>query len=144
MSSKPGAGQIAPPRIGVSPIEAVKSLWGGALPAFDNLDAVNEVMQLLGMGLWNTLTRHQQRSAPFWLLRVDIPQTKWSDHVSLWILAQIPTPTKISLLRDKSSLFSSLEFPVCLPREFSTKPLNRMGYWLREISDQGSDRRNSL
>jgi len=53
----------------------LKGLWGGELPVFDSLDAVNELLAALIM-LWNRLSRHQERSAPFRLLRVDILATK--------------------------------------------------------------------
>jgi hypothetical protein len=38
-----------------SPLDAVKALWGGELPEFDSLDAVNELLRILIMGLWNRL-----------------------------------------------------------------------------------------
>ena len=59
-----------------SPIETVKSLWGGELPEFDDLDAVNELMGALVMGLWNRLTRHQERNAPFRLWRFEVSETR--------------------------------------------------------------------
>ena len=59
-----------------SPLDAVKALWGGELPEFDSLDAVNELLRILVMGLWNRLSRHQERSAPFRLVRVEIPETR--------------------------------------------------------------------
>jgi hypothetical protein len=69
-------GNIASPIISASPLDAVKALWGGELPEFDSLDAVNELLAVLVMGLWNRLTRHQERSAPFRLVRAEIPETK--------------------------------------------------------------------
>jgi hypothetical protein len=54
----------------------VEALWGGALPALDNLDAVNELLGALMMGLWNRLTRHQEPSAPFRLTRQDTPASR--------------------------------------------------------------------
>jgi hypothetical protein len=66
-------GNIASPALNVSPIEVVKSLWGGELPEFESTDAVNELMAVLVMGLWNGLARHQERKAPFRLLRFAIP-----------------------------------------------------------------------
>jgi hypothetical protein len=59
----------------MSPIAMVKGLWGGEFPAFDRLDAVNELLNVLVMGLWNQLTRHQKRSQPFRLMRMVVPQT---------------------------------------------------------------------
>ncbi len=56
----------------------MKALWGGELPEFDNLDAVKERLRILVMGLWNRLSRHQERSAPLRLVRVEIPETRES------------------------------------------------------------------
>jgi hypothetical protein len=69
-------GNIALPVVSASPLDALKGLWGGELPEFDNLDAVNELLAVLIMGLWNRLSRHQERSAPFRLLRVGISGTR--------------------------------------------------------------------
>ena len=66
-------GNIASPALNVSPIEVVKSLWGGELPEFKSTDEVSELMAMLVMGLWNGLARHQERKAPFRLLRFNIP-----------------------------------------------------------------------
>jgi hypothetical protein len=68
-------GAIVSPVAEVSPIAMVKGLWGGELPAFDRLDAVNELLEVLVMGLWNRLTRHQKRNEPFRLVRIVVPQT---------------------------------------------------------------------
>jgi hypothetical protein len=62
-------GNIATPARAASPIKMVESLWGGALPEFPSLDAVNELIGGLIMGLWNRLTVHQNRHAPFRLMR---------------------------------------------------------------------------
>ena len=40
-------GNIASPIMAASPLETVKGLWGGELPEFDDLDAVNELMGAL-------------------------------------------------------------------------------------------------
>jgi hypothetical protein len=69
-------GNIASPVVAASPLETVKGLWGGELPEFEDLDAVNELMGALIMGLWNRLTRHQERNAPFRLLRFEVPETR--------------------------------------------------------------------
>jgi hypothetical protein len=44
-------GDIASPVMSASPLDAVKALWGGELPEFDSLDAVNELLRILIMGL---------------------------------------------------------------------------------------------
>ena len=69
-------GNIASPVVAASPMDTVAGLWGGELPAFDGLDAANELLRVLVMGLWNQLTRHQERNSPFRLMRIDIPRTR--------------------------------------------------------------------
>ena len=69
-------GNIASPIVAASPMDTVADLWGGELPEFDSLDAANEMLRVLVMGLWNQLARHQERNAPFRLVRIDIPATR--------------------------------------------------------------------
>ena len=69
-------GTIASPDPQASPITAIKSIWGGDLPTFDNVAAANEVFGALGMGLWNRLTRHQKRLASFHLTRMEVSATR--------------------------------------------------------------------
>jgi hypothetical protein len=69
-------GNIATPAVGVSPIKIVEGLWGGELPEFNSIDAANELIGALMMGLWNRLTRHQERNAPFRLVRPDVMTTR--------------------------------------------------------------------
>jgi hypothetical protein len=77
-------GDIASSVMSASPLDAVKALWGGELPAFDSLDAVNELLRILIVGLWNRLSRHQERSAPFRLVRVEIPESRGGlAHIAL-------------------------------------------------------------
>lgn len=78
-------GNIASPAMAVSPIDMVKQLWGGELPVFDHIDEANILLSALVMGLWNRLTRHQDRSAPFRLTRPNLA----SDREGLKVLAQI-------------------------------------------------------
>lgn len=68
-------GNIATPVMGVSPLHVVKGLWGGELPEFDGIDEVNELIAALVNGLWNDLTKHQKRSAPFRLVRPSMDPT---------------------------------------------------------------------
>ena len=56
-------GNIASPDLQASPIKMVEALWGGELPAFDTIEAANELIGALVMGLWNRLTRHQELGA---------------------------------------------------------------------------------
>ena len=61
-------GNIASPRFDASPIQAIKDLWGGELPQFEEIDGVNALFKDL-MSLWNHLAQHQSRSKPFRLVR---------------------------------------------------------------------------
>ena len=40
-------GNIASPDMTASPMDTVAGLWGGELPAIDNLDALNELLRVL-------------------------------------------------------------------------------------------------
>ena len=62
--------------MGASPMETVKQLWGGELPEFVSMEAVNELLNTLVAGLWNRLTAHQSSRNPFRLLRFDVAQTR--------------------------------------------------------------------
>jgi hypothetical protein len=64
-------GNIATPSMVASPINMVQDLWGGELPAFGSIDAANELIGALIMGLWNRLTRHPDRNSPFRLTRIE-------------------------------------------------------------------------
>ena len=69
-------GNIASPLVTASPMDAVKALWGGELPEIESLDAVNELVGALVMGLWNRLTVHQDRRTAFRLVRFEVPPTR--------------------------------------------------------------------
>jgi hypothetical protein len=69
-------GDIASPVMSASPIKVVQDLWGGELPPFDAVEEANELIGALVMGLWNRLTRHQDRASPFRLMRVDTASTR--------------------------------------------------------------------
>jgi hypothetical protein len=69
-------GNIASPDMQGSPISTVSALWGGELPTFDSIDDANELIGALVMGLWNRLTRHQERSVPFRLTRMEVAVTR--------------------------------------------------------------------
>jgi len=69
-------GNIASPVMSASPLETIKQLWGGELPEFDSVDAVNELLGALVAGLWNRLTAHQSGRNPFRLLRFEVAQTR--------------------------------------------------------------------
>ena len=65
-------GNIASPDVQASPIKTVEALWGGQLPTFDTIEAANELIGALVMGVWNRLTRHQERAVPFRLIRLEV------------------------------------------------------------------------
>jgi hypothetical protein len=69
-------GNIASPVMGASPLQAVKQLWGGELPEFDAIEAVNELLNALVAGLWNRLAAHQSSRNPFRLIRFEVAQTR--------------------------------------------------------------------
>lgn len=69
-------GNIATPAMQAAPMDMVAALWGGEMPVFESLDAANALIGALVMGLWNRLTRHQERSAPFRLTRMEVPVTR--------------------------------------------------------------------
>jgi hypothetical protein len=69
-------GNIASPNVSASPIKVVQDLWGGELPTFDAIEEANELIGALVMGLWNRLTRHQERSSPFRLSRMETAATR--------------------------------------------------------------------
>jgi hypothetical protein len=58
-------GAIASPMDQVNPMQELKSLWNGELPPLKNMDAVNELMQVFAMGLWNQLSAHSDPEHPF-------------------------------------------------------------------------------
>ena len=62
-------GNIASPKLDASPIKTIETLWGGELPVFDNVEAVNELFGTM-MSLWNELTKHQSAVKPVRLPRM--------------------------------------------------------------------------
>lgn len=68
-------GNIATPDLTASPMRIVEGLWGGKLPVFDSMDEANELIGVLVQGLWNDLTKHQKRSQPFRLTRLNLDPT---------------------------------------------------------------------
>jgi hypothetical protein len=76
-------GNIATPLMSVSPLKLVQDLWGGELPTFDTTEAGTELTGTLIMGLWNRLTRHQDRRALFCLFRIETKPTR-EETYPLW------------------------------------------------------------
>ena len=69
-------GNIASPVMSASPIKVVQDLWGGELPPFDTIEEANELVGAVVMGLWNRLTRHQDRASPFRLMPSILPRAR--------------------------------------------------------------------
>jgi hypothetical protein len=69
-------GSLASPDLQAPPVKTLEALWGGTPPVFDNEDDARELIGAVVMGLWNRLSRHQQRSAPFHLTRIEVPATR--------------------------------------------------------------------
>ena len=69
-------GNIATPVMSASPIKTVEGLWGGELPDLGSIEAANELIGALIMGLWNRLTRHQERNTPFRLTRPEVAASR--------------------------------------------------------------------
>ncbi len=68
-------GNIATPDLTASPMRIVEGLWGGELPVFDGMEEANELIGALVQGLWNDLAKHQKRSQPFRLIRLNLEPT---------------------------------------------------------------------
>jgi len=62
-------GAIASPIERIQPLSEIKALWGGQFPPFDSMDDVNQLLQVLVMGLWNQLSGHTDPDRPFELTR---------------------------------------------------------------------------
>jgi hypothetical protein len=90
-----------------TPIKTVESLWGGELPEFDSIDAANELIGALVMGLWNRLSRHQDRSAPFRLTRIETAATR----EGVATLALMRRQELDGLIEGLFGLEESLDFP---------------------------------
>ena len=69
-------GNIATPVMSASPIKTVEGLWGGKVPDLGSIEAANELIGALIMGLWNRLTRHQERNTPFRLTRPEVAASR--------------------------------------------------------------------
>lgn len=69
-------GNIASPRLEVSPMAPVAQAWGGEMPEFASAEAVEEVVSVLVQGLWNRLSEHQSTRNPFRLPRFEVPPNR--------------------------------------------------------------------
>ena len=73
-------GNIASPRLDVSPLEALAQIWGGEMPVFASQENVEEVTRTLVQGLWNRLADHQNSRNPFRLTRFEVLPTRQALH----------------------------------------------------------------
>ena len=73
-------GNIASPRLDVSPMAPVAQAWGGEMPEFASASEVEEVVGVLVQGLWNRLSEHQSTRNPFRLPRFEVPTTRQALH----------------------------------------------------------------
>ena len=69
-------GNIASPRLDVSPMAPVAQAWGGEMPEFASTAEVEEVFGVLVQGLWNRLSEHQSTRNPFRLPRFEVSATR--------------------------------------------------------------------
>lgn len=69
-------GNIASPRLSVSPMTPVAQAWGGELPEFETPEVFEEVVTILVQGLWNRLAEHQSSRTPFSLMRDEVAPTR--------------------------------------------------------------------
>jgi hypothetical protein len=65
-------GNIASPRMDVSPMTPLAQAWGGALPEFASAEDVEELMRVVVQGMWNHLSEHQSARKPFRLPRFEV------------------------------------------------------------------------
>ncbi len=73
-------GNIASPRLDVSPMAPIAQAWGGEMPEFASSEAVEEVVGVLVNGLWNRMSEHQSSRNPFRLPRFEVPPTRQALH----------------------------------------------------------------
>jgi hypothetical protein len=100
-------GNIASPALGASPMKAVSALWGGELPVFESEADVNLLIGGLVMGLWNQLGRHQSRTAPFRLTRIEVPAT----YAGVARLALLRREEVDGFIEGLFGAFDELDFP---------------------------------
>jgi hypothetical protein len=69
-------GNIASPRLEISPFAPLVQAWGGELPKFESDDDLEEVVRVVVQGMWNRLARHQNARDPFRLPRFEVAATR--------------------------------------------------------------------
>ena len=73
-------GNIASPRLDVSPMAPLAQAWGGEMPEFASTAEVEEGFGVLVHGLWNRLSEHQSSRNPFRLPRFEVAGTRQAVH----------------------------------------------------------------
>ena len=110
-------GNIATPTLDASPVQTIKRLWGGELPEFNDIAAVNELFEAL-MRLWNELAQHQSDTKPYRLVRM--PVTPDPDNI------QRVCRTRVEELEGFIDGLFGDEDAIDLP-ERATEALNHLG-----------------
>jgi hypothetical protein len=73
-------GNIASPRMDVSPMTPLAQAWSGALPEFASSEDVEELMRVVVQGWWNQLSEHQSARKPFRLPRFEVQPNRRALH----------------------------------------------------------------
>lgn len=107
-------GAIASPEVG-SAITEMQRLWGGQMPSFANIDAANEFMAVLVMGLWNQLTRHSEPGSPVSLSKIQHA----ANDTGLRVLAQTRKEELAAFLSGFYGGSSSVKVPDDIDRELN-------------------------
>jgi hypothetical protein len=81
-------GDIASPRLDVSPLNTFAQIWGGEMPEFASHEETEEVIRILVQGLWNRLADHQNSRNPFRLTRFEVMPTRQALHDLALLRAQ--------------------------------------------------------
>jgi hypothetical protein len=81
-------GNIATPRLAVSPLSTLERIWDGEMPVFASQEDVEEVTRVLVQGLWNRLADHQNSRNPFRLARFEVVPTRQALHDLALLRAQ--------------------------------------------------------
>ena len=70
-------GNIATPDFTASPMQEVNRIWGGELPEFESKEDAEALITGLMAGLWAPLSKHQSKSNPFRLTKVQAARASY-------------------------------------------------------------------
>ena len=73
-------GAIASPVGPTSPLETMRTLWGGELPTLPTVEQFQGLLETFVGGIWNDLVSHQTPETPFALVPVDLAMTQEGLH----------------------------------------------------------------